>query len=269
MMQFCIKFIKTNVTYPRNMIFKPVVRIFFPLVSLLLAFSILAFQHSENEEQSKQKQVQYGVNLVELFTSQGCSSCPPADVLLSTIKNQDNVIALSYHVDYWNHLGWKDPYSNQQFSDYQRNYAQKLSSGVYTPQMVVNGKTEFVGSKKKVLEKSISTKSTVKALPAPVVTKNDKNIEFTYSLTDNDKLDSAYALLVLDEHTTEVSRGENSQKKLKNSNVVVQRVALDIKNDAGEQSFEIDNDAAANYKVAIVAQDKNLEVVAAGISSFE
>ena len=129
------------------MIFKPMVRITVPILSLLLAFSILAFQHIDQVEQSNEKQIQNGVNVVELFTSQGCSSCPPADALLAQIKDDTNVIALSYHVDYWNYLGWKDPYSNKAYSAYQRSYAKELNSGVYTPQMVVNGSKEFVGSK--------------------------------------------------------------------------------------------------------------------------
>jgi hypothetical protein len=90
--------------------------------------------------------------VVELFTSEGCSSCPPADGLLGEIvkeaaKGQQRVFGLSFHVDYWNSLGWRDPYSDAAFSRRQREYARALKSDqVYTPQMVVNGSTEFVGS---------------------------------------------------------------------------------------------------------------------------
>ena len=89
--------------------------------------------------------------VVELFTSEGCSSCPPADELLSEIvdgryENTD-VIGLSFHVDYWDYIGWKDPYASRDFTNRQRIYAEKLRSHqLYTPQMVVNGKHEFVGS---------------------------------------------------------------------------------------------------------------------------
>ncbi len=91
--------------------------------------------------------------VVELFTSEGCSSCPPADALLKKLSEQQplqgvQVVALEEHVDYWNHLGWADPFSSDEFSERQNAYAQIFGrDGVYTPQMVVDGQTEFVGSR--------------------------------------------------------------------------------------------------------------------------
>ncbi len=90
--------------------------------------------------------------IVELFTSEGCSSCPPADEVLSRLEQAQpvrgaQVIALGQHVDYWNQLGWADPYSSAEFSARQSEYAESFGSGrIYTPQMVVDGQTEFVGS---------------------------------------------------------------------------------------------------------------------------
>ena len=84
--------------------------------------------------------------VLELFTSQGCSSCPPADKLLSELSREPNVIALAYHVDYWNHLGWRDPFSSRAWSHRQGTYARVLRSQTYTPQLVINGKAQLVGS---------------------------------------------------------------------------------------------------------------------------
>lgn len=86
--------------------------------------------------------------VVELFTSQGCSSCPPADVLLGKLAKRDGVIALSLHVDYWDYLGWKDAFASPAFSDRQRRYASAAgSSMIYTPQMIIDGRDQVVGTK--------------------------------------------------------------------------------------------------------------------------
>jgi hypothetical protein len=100
--------------------------------------------------------------LLELFTSEGCSSCPPADAVLRDLRDGHRakgapVAALSFHVDYWNGLGWTDPFSQERFSDRQRTYAAAFGSGrVYTPQLVVNGHTELVGSRRAHATRAVS-----------------------------------------------------------------------------------------------------------------
>jgi len=85
--------------------------------------------------------------VVELFTSQGCSSCPPADHFLGELAQRSDVLALAFHVDYWNYIGWTDPFASKVATQRQRDYAQQLALRyVYTPQMVVNGVTEGVGA---------------------------------------------------------------------------------------------------------------------------
>src|SRR5476649_2001101 len=91
-----------------------------------------------------------GFAVIELFTSEGCSSCPPADALVAKVQKESAdkpVYILAFHVDYWNRLGWKDAFSSAEYSYRQSQYARWLKlSSVYTPQIVVNGHTEFVGS---------------------------------------------------------------------------------------------------------------------------
>ena len=109
------------------------------------------------------------VALVELYTSEGCSSCPPADENLIRIAyaardSGQRVIALSFHVDYWNYIGWKDPFSAAKYSERQRRYAKRLGSGVYTPQMIVAGREQFLGSREgkadAAIERALSRPST-------------------------------------------------------------------------------------------------------------
>ena len=100
-----------------------------------------------------------GFAVVELFTSEGCSSCPPADALVASVQKEDKdlpVFVLAFHVDYWNRLGWKDGFSDAAYSDRQKEYAQWLHlSSIYTPQVVVNGQTEMVGSNAAALRDAI------------------------------------------------------------------------------------------------------------------
>ena len=95
-----------------------------------------------------QAQAERALAVVELFTSQGCSSCPPADHVLGELAQERDIIALSYHVDYWDYMGWKDIFGRAENSQRQRVYAHRMKKkNVYTPQMVINGKADVVGSR--------------------------------------------------------------------------------------------------------------------------
>src|SRR5688572_26576905 len=91
--------------------------------------------------------------LVELVTSEGCSSCPPADELLNELSARDDVIPLAFHVDYWDHLGWPDPFASRRWTERQQAYAKAFRSrSLYTPQAVIAGRAECVGSDRRRLE---------------------------------------------------------------------------------------------------------------------
>ncbi|MDX6694328.1 MAG: hypothetical protein QOF02_1931 [Blastocatellia bacterium] len=177
--------------------------------------------------------------LLELFTSEGCSSCPPADDLLSQLdKTQPlagvEVIALSQHVDYWNQLGWADPYSTAEFSARQSDYSAAFKlDGVYTPQMVVDGQAEFVGSNRERARDAIT--SAARSPKATVILKRDESGGQANATTAPLQLrienlppisagDTAEVLLAVTESDllSSVSRGENSGRRLTHTAVVRQ-----------------------------------------------
>ena len=163
--------------------------------------------------------------LVELFTSEGCSSCPPADRVLSQLeKEQSNgeaeIITLALHVDYWNYLGWKDEFSSKSYSERQNGYAQhfKLDSS-YTPQMIVDGQTQFVGSNLGTANKAISDSAKNQKAYIEISKANDK---LKVKIIDAPTHDDSYVWLAIaeDDLKTNVRRGENGGKTLEHVSVV-------------------------------------------------
>ena len=170
--------------------------------------------------------------LVELFTSQGCSSCPPADDLLRTLERNQPVngaliIPLSEHVDYWNRLGWRDPYSSRRFSERQREYARSLGiDSLWTPMMVVDGDTAIIGSRpitarEAVVEARRAPKArlAVEASAAP----EDSEVRVTGVITELPPADAqaeVWVALAEGGITTDVTRGENAAKTLTHTAVV-------------------------------------------------
>ena len=170
-----------------------------------------------------EKSAATGFAVVELFTSEGCSSCPPADEAVAKLLDQqiDNVYILSFHVDYWNKLGWKDPFSEAQFTERQNKYAQVLSlQSIYTPQVVVNGRTEFVGSNTKKLQAAVENGLRGEANPGLNISvkRAGNTLDVTYNTTEKNALINF--ALVEPEATTVVKRGENGGRTLHHVNIV-------------------------------------------------
>lgn len=187
------------------------------------------------------------VAVIELFSSQGCSSCPKADYLLSKtisseVQNNRNIFALPFHVDYWNYLGWKDPFSSKQFSDRQSEYVNKLNLlSSYTPQIIVNGNREFVGSDENALEKAVKESLILKAgaeFKNLNSSFNEKNkLKVSYEVVGNlNNCKINFALISFSE-TTHIKSGENAGLTLTNQNIVKQFVSIKA-TEKGEVDFD-------------------------------
>jgi len=204
------------------------------------------------------------VVVLELFTSQGCSSCPSADRLLKRAKdeNQKEVYALSYHVDYWNYIGWKDPFSKSEYARKQREYNIKfLNNSNYTPQMVVNGKEHFVGSNSTKLDASIDIYRQIKSSNQIVLQKTtllEDEISFDYTIQGRVKNKKLRALLVINERSTKVKRGENSNRTLINSNIVIQEKSIDIEASSGSSILRVPKIVKSSDTIALILLVENL-----------
>ncbi|MFY0690978.1 MAG: DUF1223 domain-containing protein [Paracoccaceae bacterium] len=160
--------------------------------------------------------------VVELYTSQGCSSCPPADALLSQLAERDDVIALSLHVDYWDYLGWKDDLADPSYTERQRAYARHAGSTmIYTPQMIVGGRDMIVGTKAMVLADHIQRHN---AAPKPVgVEMSRKGDRFeirAQALGATPPEMKVQLVRYKRSETVEIQRGENAGKTITYHNVV-------------------------------------------------
>jgi hypothetical protein len=163
--------------------------------------------------------------VVELFTSEGCSSCPAADVALRELEITQSVpgvevIALGEHVDYWNRLGWKDGFSSPAYTERQRQYAAGFGSGSYTPQAVVNGQYEFVGSRRAELAKTVVQAARAPQAQVSVVRMGEGVQVLVGGVPAGTK--AATVLLAITESglASKVGRGENAGRLLRHASVV-------------------------------------------------
>jgi len=158
----------------------------------------------------------------ELFTSEGCSSCPPADALFTQLAEREGVIALAFHVDYWNYLGWSDPYSQEVFSERQRTYAGVLDGRVYTPELVVNGEVGLVGSQRRQVEAAIEEAlRRTSSVDVVLTVRSDGNVLLADCVLTKAPPDAVLHLAVVERSASQsVSRGENRGRTLSHTNVV-------------------------------------------------
>jgi hypothetical protein len=158
--------------------------------------------------------------VVELFTSEGCSSCPPADALLAQLAGRPEVLALSFHVDYWDRLGWKDPFSSAAATARQRDYARLLgTSEVYTPQIVIDGHWQAVGSDRDAVEQAIAAASRTPAAVPVSVTLDPSGAQIALAASAN--ATGRVVLVGFDRQEVDrVGGGENDGRTLTHVDVV-------------------------------------------------
>jgi len=204
-----------------------------------------------------------GFAILELFTSEGCSSCPPADELLARILKESDgreIYILAYHVDYWDRQGWRDVFSNGDFSKRQRQYARWLNmSSLYTPQLIINGEKEFVGSQESSIRKEISKQISTNSKASLEIQAGQDVQKLTIGYyTKGTKNHNLVTAIVQKSAETRVERGENAGHILSHVQIV-RRLQTDPIKDAGEGiiTLELPNDFnPQNWEIICFAQDQ-------------
>ena len=194
--------------------------------------------------------------MLELFTSQGCSSCPPADALLGQLAADRDIVALAYHVDYWDYIGWTDTFGHAAFSDYQRAYAAGTGNGrIYTPQLVVNGGEGVVGSRADEVAAALK----VAALPLPV----DLSVEAGTLRVDiagrpGGKPAMIWLVTFIGHAEVSIERGENRGSTIGYTNIVTGRQMLGVWDPAAGTHLMLPLDkvlARGSTGLAVLVQD--------------
>ena len=159
--------------------------------------------------------------VVELFTSQGCSSCPPADAFLGELSRRPDVIALGFHVDYWDYIGWKDPFASKAFTGRQHAYGQALGRGyVYTPQMVVDGMSHATGSRVNEVERLIAARRDAQRLPVRLMRAGTGRLKVSVGAGGARGPADVWFVTYTRARITDVASGENGGRRLANYNIV-------------------------------------------------
>ncbi len=214
------------------------------------------------------------VAVVELFTSEGCSSCPPADAVLERVgaaarASGRPVIALAFHVDYWDDLGWPDPFASPDFTARQRDYAGALhGSGLYTPEMVVGGRDAFVGSDESRAEASIAS---ALSQPTPIrvalrVTRTSPTEVRVHHELAGPLPGDAMLLVAVTERaaTVDVPRGENGGRRLRHTDIVRVMKASRVRETSGDETLRLPWAPGPNEAdvVAIIQRSSRPEAMA-------
>jgi len=198
--------------------------------------------------------------VVELFTSQGCSSCPPADAFLGELTKRRDVLALAWHVDYWDYIGWKDPFAQPAFTARQRDYGRALAQRyVYTPQMVVDGRLQGVGSERPAIDRLIAQAARQHGLNGasrPSLRLDGGAVRIEGGMFEASSPAVVWLALFEPESSTRVARGENAGRSLGNYNIVRElRVLGRYSGEATSLPLGLDASAAGKGRAIVVQRE--------------
>ena len=193
--------------------------------------------------------------VVELYTSQGCSSCPPADKILAELADRDDVIALAFHVDYWDYIGWKDIFADPSYTLRQRNYARVAGArSIYTPQMIVDGQDHVVGTKPMKLAEHIEEHRDRKTPVTLKLTRDGDVVRIRARSTSRFSNGSTVRVATYSpEETVSIKRGENAGRTLTYHNVV--RGLTDVSTWDGNGEFKASVKVSGNAPIVVLIQE--------------
>lgn len=236
------------------------------LFFLSITFFLMLFLARGNHHPDINRNGKYAgtekIVLLELFTSQGCSSCPPADKLLAeyALSGDIHIIPISFHVDYWNRLGWTDPFSNHLFSERQQWYSNHLPKGsVYTPQLIINGRGEAVGSDRNLIRQLVQKElsmSSAETISISEVTIEKEKLAFHYVINHFQKEEVLNIALIKKQVTTTVNAGENKGRILTNHNIVMAFKTVPADSDAHGMISLPTSFSKEEYSLILYTQDK-------------
>jgi hypothetical protein len=211
--------------------------------------------------------------VLELFTSEGCSSCPPADRLLPVLAKEDsNIITLSFHVDYWDNLGWKDSFSKASFTERQRQYAEQLHlESIYTPQLIINGQYEMVGSNRTAVEnfiKKVQEEPALAEINITDVKKQEQDLSVACHLNGDIKNTQLIAALVQKQAERKIGAGENGGATLIHTNIVRSLVVTNTKTEM-KFNLNIPEDVKDGEWQLILYTQRNSDLKITGAASYK
>lgn len=196
------------------------------------------------------------VVVVELFTSQGCSSCPAADEILVQLGQREDIIALALHVDYWDYIGWKDKFAHSAFTARQKGYARAFGNrSIYTPQMVVNGAREVVGNRPMEVMDMVQQASRKGAVTPLSLSRSGSSLKIAAPARRGMQNSDVILVRYIPRETVSIPRGENAGKSLTYSHIVTEWTDIGDWNGAGPLSQTVSVDGSA--PIVVLVQVKN------------